>query len=61
MKQGQTIIKQCEATADQLHIHLWTIVVKALVLSQPSTFEQYIPKVKQDNLSISMVFSYGKF
>ncbi|CAF0729307.1 unnamed protein product [Adineta ricciae] len=45
MEQGQTIIKQCETIPDQLHIHLWTIVVKAFVLSRPSTFEQYIPKL----------------
>ncbi|UJR33379.1 hypothetical protein I4U23_020827 [Adineta vaga] len=42
---GQSIIKQCETSPDEKHIYLWTILVKALILSRPSTIEQYIPKL----------------
>ncbi|CAF0896713.1 unnamed protein product [Adineta steineri] len=42
IEQAQTIIKQCETSLDQVHIHLWIILVKALILSRPTMIEQYI-------------------
>ncbi|CAF3886142.1 unnamed protein product, partial [Rotaria sp. Silwood2] len=43
LEQVHLIIKQCETSPDEKHIHLWTIIVKALILYRPSLIEQYIP------------------
>ncbi|CAF0740565.1 unnamed protein product [Rotaria sp. Silwood1] len=43
LEQAQSMIKQCETSPDEKHIHLWTIIVKALILYRPSFSEQYIP------------------
>jgi hypothetical protein len=40
------IIKQCETSPDEIHIYLWTIVVKSLILFRPSLIEQYLPSVE---------------
>jgi hypothetical protein len=45
-EQGQFILKQCETSPDEINICLWTIIVKALVLSRPSVIEQYLPRVE---------------
>ncbi|CAF3654754.1 unnamed protein product [Rotaria sordida] len=43
LEHARSIIKQCETSPDEKHIHLWTIIVKALILYRPSFIEQYIP------------------
>lgn len=48
IEQVQSTLKQCETSADERHIYLWTVLVKALVLSRPSMVDQYIPTVSRE-------------
>lgn len=43
----QTFLKQCQSSPDKKHIHLWTIIIKSLLLSRPSILEQYLPILVQ--------------
>ena len=45
IEQAQSVLKQCEAAPDERHLHIWTILVKALTYARPGVVEQYMPTV----------------
>lgn len=45
LNQAQTILQQCQASPDRIHIQLWTILVKSLIFTRPSLIEEYLPTV----------------
>jgi hypothetical protein len=45
IEKAQSVLKQNEASSDERHIHVWTVLVKALMYARPALVEQYMPTV----------------
>ena len=45
IEQAQLVLKQYEASPDERHIRIWTVLVKALMYARPALVEHYMPTV----------------